>query len=128
MNSSLFAQNPPIKYDHEDPDINCSKLCQEHEMNSFDTVLSIGRTNALRGLKKKNDVCINETYEQALYSIDNMDDKEKALNCCIFIKFCNESSEEKHLLYLLTWESKYSDYCGSPFMNFDIYRDDCSLI
>lgn len=127
VNMSLSAQNPPAKYNHEDSDLNCSLSCKDNEMLSFNLILQRGRLDALKGMDSK-DICFDEAFEQALYSIDNMDKKEKELNCCIFIKFCTESSEQEHLLYLLTWDSKHGDTCNSPTLDFNIYREDCNFI
>ena len=96
-------------------------------MLSFNLVLLRGRVDALNGTKSK-DKCFNEAFEQALYSIDNMDKSEKELNCCVFVKFCTESMDDEHLLYLLTWDSKHGDDCSNPTLDFNIYREDCKFI
>lgn len=125
---SIFGQLNPITYHHEKDDLNCSLSCQENEMFSFNLVLLRGRNDALSGIKGQKDICFKEAFEQALYSIDNMSKTEKELNCCILVKFCTESLEPEHLLYLLTWDTRHDDRCGEPMLDFNIYRDDCRFI
>lgn len=117
---------PPLSYLHGEGD--CSNSCDLFEMLAFEIVLSRGREDAVKAIKGEKNLCFHEAFRQGVNSIDNMPQDEKELNCCIFTNFCSQSLESQYLLYRIIWDSEHGDLCADPFLDFSIYREDCTLL
>jgi len=130
---SSFAQNPKksdkenvsLEYHHDSSDLLCVLSCSETEIVSFDKILKLTRNDAASSIDGK-DACFDEMFTQVVSSIDNMDKDEKKLDCCIFKKFCNDTTDAKHQMYTLTWDSSFD--CYGAIVSVSAIRERCDLL